>query len=244
MSSRNARNSRLRNNTRGPIEKVAGYLTDKFPKLKANQISWIGFTSVLGGSSLQAYSKIGEQDAIAGLLQATGSLVDAFDGPVARLGRGSENGFLHDVSADKLSEAAIFWGHALAAKKRGSKLGELAALAALSTCVLPALVRSGAETIGYVTEEDGGSRLSLLGTRAGRCVLGVLGTISPEIQPLSDTISSVSNVYASFSRIKTMKKNKDLESDLKNVGIKKLPILASLFVLTSTLSVKLKLMAE
>lgn len=241
MSSEDARNGELRSFTRIPIEKVAGYLTDKFPELKANQISWGGFATVLVGSLFQASSAEGENNGKAALVQLAGSAVDALDGPIARLGKGSDNGFLHDVSADKLSEAAIFWGHAVAAKNRGSKLGELSALAALSTCVIPALVRSGAEARGYVTEEDGGSKLSLLGTRAGRCVLGVLGTVSPEVQPLSDAISAASNLHASFSRINTMKNNENPKSELPHIGRKKLPILMGIFALTSALSVKLAL---
>lgn len=237
MSSDSARNSSLREATRKPIEKTASYLVDKFPKLKANQISWLGFAAVLGGSIIQANSEEGKNNSLAGIMQLAGSLVDAFDGPVARAGRGSENGFLHDVSADKLSEAFMFWGHAKAAN---STVGRYAALAALSTCVVPALVRSGAEAAGYITEEDGGSHLSLVGTRAGRCALGVLGTLSPRLQPVSDSVSALSNVYATFSRVKTMKKNGNPESDLIKVGRKKLPILMGIFALTTALSVKLK----
>lgn len=228
-----ARNSEMRSWSAEYTEGVASFLTEKFPKLKANHISWLGFIGTLGGSAVNTYS---DNNVLAGIAQVAGSLVDALDGPVARQGRGSENGFLHDVSADKLSEASIFWGHAKSAKTR---FGRTAALLALSTCVVPALVRSSAEASGYITEEDGGSKLSLLGTRAGRCALGVLGTASLEFQPITDGISAASNLYAAFSRINTMKKNDDLESDLPKIGRKKLPVLLGIFVLTNYLAIKL-----
>lgn len=228
-----ARNSEMRSWSAKYTEGMARFLTEKFPKLKANHISWLGFIGTLGGSAVNAYS---DNNVLAGMTQVAGSLVDALDGPVARQGRGSENGFLHDVSADKLSEASIFWGHAKSAKTR---FGRTAALLALSTCVVPALVRSSAEASGYITEEDGGSKLSLLGTRAGRCALGVLGTASLEVQPITDSASAVSNLYAAFSRIKTMKKNDNLESDLPKIGRKKLPVLLGIFVLTNYLAIKL-----
>lgn len=225
-----ARNSRIRSLSARYTESVAVSLSEKFPKLKANHISWLGFAATLGGSVINAYT---DKNGFAGFFQIAGSLADALDGPVARSGGGSKNGDLNDVAADKSGEAAVFWGHAKSAE---TKLGRFAALAALSTCILPSLIRATAESTGYYVPEDGGSKLALLGTRAGRCILGIAGTLSPKLQPLTDSISAASNIYACFGRIKGMKKIDNPESDLKDIGIKKLPILAAGVALTGALA--------
>lgn len=228
-----ARNSRIRSLSARYTESVAGFLTEKFPKLRANHISWSGFIGTLGGSAINAYS---DNNALAGIIQAIASSFDAIDGPVARKGRGSKNGSSQDLAADKTSEIVMFLGHAKSAK---TKLGRFAALAALSTCILPSFIRAAAESAGYVTPEDGGSKLALLGTRPGRCILGITGTLSPKLQPITDSVSAVSNIHACFGRIKGMKKIDDPESDLKYIGKKKLPILAAGVALTGALALRM-----
>lgn len=228
-----ARNGRLRLAIEKHTDNLAINITDKFPKLTANHVSWFGFAATLGGSVINAYT---DKNGLAGFLEVGGSSADMIDGPISRTGNGTENGFLHDVIADKLSEASIFWGHAKSAK---TKLGRFAALAALATCILPSFIRAAAESAGYVTPEDGGSKLAFLGTRAGRCALAITGTFFSDLQPITDSVSAVSNIHACFGRIKGMKKIDDPESDLKDIGLKKLPILAAGVALTGALALHL-----
>lgn len=109
--------------------------------------NWLTFTG-LAGTVLGAAVVLSGQHLLGAVVLAASSLIDAFDGSVARL-RGSVSAFgsFYDSVADRLSDAVIFG--ATAWLVRDDPVTFTVAIIALAAAQLTSYVRAKAESLGW-----------------------------------------------------------------------------------------------
>lgn len=141
-----------------PIASLLGKM-----RLTPTIITVLGLLVTIGGGVLIASGRY-----VAGAsVSAAGSLLDALDGPLARLqGTASDKGAFIDTMADRFGEVAVLAG--LAFSLRTDETGLMLCVFALATSLLIPYVRSKAESWG--AEGRGG----WMG-RAERVILVLLG---------------------------------------------------------------------
>lgn len=205
------RNSGLRELSQG----VIGPITEKLFQsgIKNPDIFTAGGVLVVGLGSLAAAIR-NPNARFTSLIAATtvglGSLMDAFDGSLARykdrLYPGSVNfslGQLKDFASDRIQESMMALSRMHTAHKRGHDFGKVAAATAAVTSPWPSLARGIAEWAGKPVPEGGKGIPGLMGTRSGRVVLGTTALAFPRTQPFLDTITTVSNIFTTVQRLNT-----------------------------------------
>lgn len=220
------RDSRIREITTRPIQRITKRLHHWFPDLSPDHLTALGMMGVVLGSVLAERRK---RKAAAVILPLS-SLMDAIDGSLAReIARESPEkadftrGQILDACSDRVQEAATALSRAIQAHHRGDRVGEgLAYLAAL-TNPLPSLARSSAEASGRVVPEAGRGMLGLFGTRIGRTLPNIAATVFPEIGkvPLQwglDALTAVANTVTTLDRLR---QRRPIEAESESLGPKK-----------------------
>lgn len=241
------RNSKLRRKTAGARRRVAEFIHEHIPGLDANGLSLIGTGGVLFGATIatamqEDIRKDPKKAALPLGIITFFSLLDAVDGPLARLlaekypdMADTSKGQLFDVLNDRGQELIMALLRAYAAYKRGDRLGMAAALATGATNPLPSEARAVAESLGFRVAEIRKDPLEVLGNRMGRGVVSTVSTAIPEvgpvpIQPLLDIATTISNVVSATSRVQTIfdKRNEppELSAQIRKEGAGRAKVLA------------------
>lgn len=210
------RNSRLRETTADLVQKVTEKLHHRFPELSPTHLNLMGVAGVSLGAWL-AERRNRKKETLSSLppliVLSVSSLLDAFDGSLARLIAREDprkvdffKGQLFDAGSDRLQELTMALSRIVSANKRGDKIGETAAILAVVTNPLPSVARSLSESSGRVVPEAGKGPLGFLGTRVGRAVVGIASTVFPEVSkmPLQtslDALTGVANVVTTIDRV-------------------------------------------
>lgn len=215
------RNSRLREKVVTPVQTITKAIHKKVPGLTPTHLNILGAAEVGIGAIIAAsrdpYKKGGEKlkTPVSSILIIKGSLLDAFDGSLARL-KASEDpnsvnfkkGGIYDVLSDRFQELVLALSRAGSAVKRKSKIGTMTALAAAVTNSWPSITRAFSESKGKPVPESGKGIVGLIGTRPGKAVLGGIATefTNPKglpVQPVIDTAITVSNIITAIHRLQT-----------------------------------------
>ena len=211
-----ARNSRIRELLEPYLNAVADWIVKKFP-VSPNLITLAGAAGMMVGAGLANKAQLAEDKMFALAMEAFFAGWDAWDGMQARaMNRERKKsgepmvpnywGPLLDTMMDRIVNSGMAALRADSAHKRGSKLGEIAALAMLATSPISALGRKHAErNLLLAVKEDRG-----LGSQFGRMIAQVLITTFPsikgvEIQPIVDTMLAAMAVKVGWSRFHTDK---------------------------------------
>ncbi len=255
------RNSRLREFSRKPTEKMAQLLHTVFPWLTPNELTLLG-TAGLGGLVLYTakLEKEGKID-FATSLQLLGlflgiSGTDALDGALARYKKkvGKEDshdssvGQLVDSLSDRVQEAFSSWLAMYRAAEQGDKLWLVTATLTALTNPLSSLVRAYAEKNGITVPESGKNILEFLGTRVGRFGVGTLHYVSPiqvggtSVQGIADGLTAVATVKTTLSRVEAVQATTKtgartaghLPEEVKKDAERRFRLLAGLAIITGT----------
>jgi phosphatidylglycerophosphate synthase len=209
-----------------PLRKIFSPLTNwgastlikAFPNITADHVTNFGLGAAIIGSGLKAIEKISGGDnslAALGLLMIA-LILDGLDGPVSeKLKTSSLKGALKDVITDRTQESAMAFSKIITAGIRKDRWGVAAATSSGITGVWPSLSRARVEALGFVVPETGNNPLTVLGRRLPRGIFGAISTSFPEaplldhpIQPILDTASSASNLFAWIERVSIFNKAK------------------------------------
>ncbi len=143
----NAHIERLQDNyTSGARRAVAGLVAraTRLP-VTANQVTALGFLLSVGAAVL-IYQ---EWWILAGIVFIVGSILDIFDGAIARSGgQAGPRGAFIDYNVDRSSEAIVLGSIALVFARDGETLALAAIFAALAGSFLTSYVRARAEALG------------------------------------------------------------------------------------------------
>ena len=113
--------------------------------LTGNQVTTLGFVV----NVLAAVLVYREAFIAAGLVFLLGSILDIFDGAVARArGEAGPRGAMFDSVLDRVSEAVMFGALALVFARDDEKIALLAVIAALTGSLLTSYIRARAEALG------------------------------------------------------------------------------------------------
>ena len=132
--------------TDGTRRVIAG-LMDKAGRipLSGNQVTTIGFLV----NVLAAVLVYREAFIAGGVVFLIGSILDIFDGAVARArGEAGPRGAMFDSVLDRISEAVMFGAIALVFARDDEKIALLAVIAALTGSLLTSYIRARAEALG------------------------------------------------------------------------------------------------
>jgi CDP-diacylglycerol---glycerol-3-phosphate 3-phosphatidyltransferase len=132
--------------TDGTRRVIAG-LMDKAGRipLTGNQVTTIGFVV----NVIAAVLVYREAFIAGGLVFLLGSILDIFDGAVARArGEAGPRGAMFDSVLDRISEAVMFGAIALVFARDDEKIALLAVIAALTGSLLTSYIRARAEALG------------------------------------------------------------------------------------------------
>lgn len=218
------RNSTLREGVATPIQAITRLVHRVFPWLTPTHLNILGAAEVVIGAVIAAIRdprKLGGEKgktAAAATLITKGSVMDAFDGALARLMAAEDpntvdfkKGSIFDAISDRVQEVALAFSRAWSAAKRGGKLGWVSSVAALATAVTsfgPSLSRALSEFFGKPVPESGKGISGLIGTRPGRAFLGTLATLYPEPKGIPaqlgvDLMLTGSNFLTTVDRLRT-----------------------------------------
>lgn len=205
-----ARNSKLREKLGPHIDKLVGKLDEELPWLKADHLTLAG-NALVGVSALLLIRKP-EKAALATVIATAGFILDALDGPKARLdaektGVATTNkGMLIDLLSDRAQEIFVFGAQSYIQRQRGNRVAaDNYALAAMSAA-LPALYKAEAEMQGLVVREGG------IGTRVDRAVLAGAGMAFNSHRDASDLISAAiadNNLVTAHARREVVSKQEE-----------------------------------
>ena len=142
--------------------------------ITANQVTAVGFLLNIAAAALI----FEEQWILAGLVFLVGSILDVFDGAIARgMGTAGPRGAFIDSTFDRIAEAFVLGAAALVFARQGETLALAAVFAALVGSFLTSYTRARAESLGL----DGTSgfmaraeRVVLIGAALLFAPLGVL----------------------------------------------------------------------
>lgn len=223
-----ARNSELRNLSKGPLEAVAAALHKIIPGLSPNHITGLGLAGIaaLCWETLQQDTKHEltlEQTKKLVVIYFATSATDAMDGALARylMGNGgdhdSEVGQLVDTGSDRIQEFLLSILAMLRANHHQDKLWMTTATLTALTNPLTSLSRALAESSGQVVPEGGKSLLEFFGTRMGRFLLSAVHfmprkEIAPgvSVQAAVDGLMAIANLKTTLTRLKhTLAKDED-----------------------------------
>lgn len=132
--------------TDGTRRVIAG-LMDKAGRipLSGNQVTTIGFLV----NVLAAVLVYREAFIAGGVVFLIGSILDIFDGAVARArGEAGPRGAMFDSVLDRISEAVMFGAIALVFARDDEKIALLAVIAALTGSLMTSYIRARAEALG------------------------------------------------------------------------------------------------
>ncbi len=132
--------------TDGTRRVIAGLMSKagRIP-LTGNQVTTLGFVVNVFAAVL-VYR---EAFIAAGLVFLLGSILDIFDGAVARArGEAGPKGAMFDSVLDRVSEAVMFGAIALVFARDDEKIALLAVIAALTGSLLTSYIRARAEALG------------------------------------------------------------------------------------------------
>jgi CDP-diacylglycerol--glycerol-3-phosphate 3-phosphatidyltransferase len=132
--------------TDGTRRVIAGLMSKagRIP-LTGNQVTTLGFVV----NVLAAVLVYREAFIAAGLVFLLGSILDIFDGAVARArGEAGPKGAMFDSVLDRVSEAVMFGAIALVFARDDEKIALLAVIAALTGSLLTSYIRARAEALG------------------------------------------------------------------------------------------------
>jgi CDP-diacylglycerol--glycerol-3-phosphate 3-phosphatidyltransferase len=149
-------------------------------------VSAIGFLGNCGAAALVATGKFWQ----GGLMMLFFSLLDVFDGALARLtGKASPFGAVFDAVLDRASEAALLLGVVIYYTGKDDTLEVVLAYAALAGSVMVSYVRARAEASGILVKEG-------LFTRAERVAILGVGLILDLVLPALVILAVLANVTA------------------------------------------------
>ena len=132
--------------TDGTRRVIAGLMSKagRIP-LTGNQVTTLGFVV----NVLAAVLVYREAFIAAGLVFLLGSILDIFDGAVARArGEAGPRGAMFDSVLDRVSEAVMFGAIALVFARDDERIALLAVIAALTGSLLTSYIRARAEALG------------------------------------------------------------------------------------------------
>ena len=218
-SSSKTRNAWFREATCGSIQSITKVLHECFPDLTADHITVAGVVGVAIGAVIAETQNRNTDNNLSRkiptvLFLGAASILDAFDGAIARLrakessGADNSHGQLVDVIADRIQEATLATSRAVSANKRGDRAGELLAYVSEMSNVAPSLMRAISETRGVTVPEAGRNVIGFLGTRVGRSMTVIASTVFPEIrgiptQKIIDILNITANALTTYDRTKT-----------------------------------------
>lgn len=228
------RNSGLRARTAGSIQGFSGALHHIIPGLTPTHINILGAVTVAVGAAVLASRNPRSSESqktktvVGAALVAAASALDAVDGGLARTIAKEDpakvnfkRGQLYDVLGDRFQEWVLAISRVHEARKRGSKLGELAAFTTSVTSSWPSLARAYSETQGSSVPETGRSILDMLGTRVGRGISGTVATTVPSpknfpFQAFLDGVTATMNIVTTVDRLRIARSGEDnLSSEVK-----------------------------
>lgn len=248
------RNSKLREITKYPANKIAELLHSAFPWLTPNEITALG-TAGVGILALYVtrLEKEGRIDRSTGISLLSGylalSATDMLDGSLARYlkeqrktSHDSSVGQLVDSLSDRVQEAFAAWMAMYLAVSRKDKVWFVIATLSALTNPMTSLVRAYAEKEGIVVPESGRG-FGIFGTRVARAAgAGVrflpqrkVGVSSA--QALVDSVTLAASTQTTVARLKAVKQ-RDAERVLDTQSVaeadRRFKLLAGLAVITGT----------
>jgi CDP-diacylglycerol--glycerol-3-phosphate 3-phosphatidyltransferase len=143
----NAHIERLQDNYTSGVRRAVAGLVSRATRLPvtANQVTALGFLLSLGAAVL-IYQ---EWWILAGIVFIVGSILDVFDGAIARSrGQAGPRGAFIDSTVDRISEGIVLGAIALVFARDGETVALAAIFAALVGSFLTSYVRARAEALG------------------------------------------------------------------------------------------------
>jgi CDP-diacylglycerol--glycerol-3-phosphate 3-phosphatidyltransferase len=143
----NANLERLQHGYTSGTRRLVADVVDGFRRIPitANQVTAVGFLLNLGAAAL-IYQ---EQWIVAGVVFLIGSILDIFDGAIARSkGEAGPRGAFIDSTFDRIAEGAVLGAVALVFARDGETLAIAAVFAALVGSFLTSYTRAKAESLG------------------------------------------------------------------------------------------------
>lgn len=222
------RNSPVRKLTAEIVQSVTEKLHRRFPNLSPTHLNILGTIGVACGSwlAIRENRKRYKNPTLPLSILATSSLMDAFDGSLARTIAKEDprkvdffKGQLLDAGNDRVQELAMGLSRVASAHERKDGFGETVAYLATVTNSMPSLSRSLMESTGKVVPEAGNGVIGFFGTRVGRAVVGIAATVFPEvkrvpIQSSLDAMTIVANTVTTASRLRRLKDADNLSPKL------------------------------
>ena len=226
------RNSALRARTSGLTTQIAQLIYEKASGVTADHLTILGTLGVVVGAhqaskNLQrrAQGEPNTSNAIPAAVMVAGALLDGIDGSVARyrdslgIKRDKKKGPLKDAISDGIQEAYMYLAQAVAANKRGDRLGEFSAYTAAITSSWARAMKAAAEAKGRAVPEDGSGLLQRFGTRQGRDPSGIAvsGNPNPNGLPLQAAVAvftATANVATTYERYKIATNSNEFPPEL------------------------------
>ena len=250
------RNSPLRKVADNVITPVVEWLHKTYPDITADHLTILGTVGVAIGALLAERSHMvtdretrNRLRGAASAAMALGSLMDAFDGGLARLQArekpqpNSSRGQLLDVGNDRIQEMILGLVRMRVANRQERSGDKIAALLNTLTNIHPSLARAWTETQGGVVPEAGRNVFELLGTRAGRAAVNFATVLIPEVsgeislQAVLDTVTTVANIVTTVNRYRLSQKDvPENSSQIQELAKARVRMLAGLTVIISGVS--------
>jgi phosphatidylglycerophosphate synthase len=198
-----ARNGKLRRAFASPNSQIAQFIDEKLPSVTPNNLTRLGRNMVLA-ADVAVLRRPTWGFAMAAAPYFTGSMMDGWDGNLARLKgekasveSSSLDGMLLDAISDKCQEIGTAAANSLLASRHGNKVAAGQYAVATMTAALPALARAAAEANGYYVSEDAsGSRV----TRAIEAGAGLAFNKHPRSNNLLSALLSTGNITTALQR--------------------------------------------
>jgi phosphatidylglycerophosphate synthase len=179
-----ARNSKAREVSAGPLDRLAGFIDENAPGVTPSHITRIGKGMVEGAAALVIAKP--DRGGIATAIYTVGSLFDTFDGSLARKkGVDGPEGMIEDVQADLEQQIATMGALSIVAMRRGNRVAAANYAAAAMLTPLSAYTRALGESQGLIVAEGG------MGTRVGRGIMGGVGMALNKRRDASDIVSAM-----------------------------------------------------
>ena len=179
--------------------------------MTANQLTLIGGGTYIAGVAHSVITHLDPNTTWTDHLvpfgeKVTGALIDGIDGKVSTIQETSGEGMNLDGGTDRWAYLASGIGRLIEARCRGSRYGQIVAIAATLAGQLPSVMKARiGMDLGIDPNEGGASKLDIVGTHAGRMPLVTFAQDFPEIagvpvQEIVDTAVTLASLRVAHQR--------------------------------------------
>lgn len=191
---------------------AARMVNSAFPNLSADQLTNIGGGIYIAGVAHSVITHLDPKSSWTDHLlpfgeKVIGGLIDGIDGKFAKIKDTYGNGMNKDGGTDRWEYLASGVGRLIDARSRGSRYGQIAAVAATIAGQLPSVAKAFiGDEYGIEPNEGGNTKVDIVGTHAGRMPLVTFAQDFPKIagvpvQEIVDTMVTIASLRVAKQRL-------------------------------------------